>query len=134
MKLQDKISALKSESAQLEKLLQHFPDLKQHVNRWKTIRLQSKSVNSQATAIDTWHSCGCCNDSPLLASPYIVFHGQKIYSDPMEIYVGERTYGNYCKDNWVYNWEEILKKHEISQQAIDSIRHLTETEQTEEEY
>lgn len=42
--------------------------------------------------------------------------------------------GNYCKDNWVYNWEEILKKHEISQQAIDSIRHLTETEQTEEEY
>jgi hypothetical protein len=120
------IDKLQKELSKREKLQKQFPDLKEHVNRWKTKRLQAASANAIATDIELVHGCGCCNDAPLYANPYLLVDGEKIYSDPIQICVGERNPNSYSRDTWDEDWEETLKKHNISQQAIDSIRSTAE--------
>lgn len=118
MDMDQKIKEMKQTAEKLERIKQQFPDLKEHSDRWRKITLQAKSANEKCTNIAFWHSCGCCSDSPYYANPYLVFEGEKIYSDPMEICIGEGSYTNNIDEDW----EEILKSKEISQQAIDSAR------------
>lgn len=89
--ISEKISELEAEAKKLKKLKKKFPDLKEDRDRWGTIRLYSKSVNSKVTDITTRHSCGCCDDSPLYAMPYLKYEGVEIHSDPVQICIGYRN-------------------------------------------
>jgi len=118
MNIDQKIKEMKQTAEKLERIKQQFPDLKEHKDRWGKITLQAKSVNEKCTNIAFCHSCGCCSDSPFYANPYLVFEGEKIYSDPAQICIGEGSYTNKIDEDW----EETLKSKGISQQAIDSVR------------
>jgi hypothetical protein len=120
--LKQEIKKLQKEVSRREKLQEKFPDLKEHKNRWGTIRLQSKIANSMVNKIDLIAGCGCCNDAPIYAYPYLEFAGEKIYSDPAQICVAEKIPGEWDKYYWFEEWEKTLKDIGINQVAIDSIK------------
>lgn len=122
----EEISKIQKEIETLEILLKKYPDLERHVDRWRTERFMSKQINSIADKCYFAHSCGCCNDAPLFVRPYIIDEetGAEIYSNPAQIFIGEKN--PYPVPGRVYkperadpDWEEGLKKHNISQIVID---------------
>jgi hypothetical protein len=90
--LEDSILKATEEAEQLETMTLLFPDLEVEVNRWGTKKLTSRMVNSMAVDYDTGHSCGCCEDAPLFAYPYVEFEGIRVHSKPSKVYIGERCY------------------------------------------
>jgi hypothetical protein len=115
MKVSDKIKQEESKLSFEKRLVEKFPD----VETTSKGKYHSKMVNSIATDIDYWHSCGCCYDAALYAAPYVEFEGKKIYSSPIEITIGEHYSWTESVDE---NWEQLLQKHNISSQAIDRFR------------
>lgn len=45
--IKTQIFSKQQELEKLEQLYKNYPDLKKHVNRWKTVRYCSKSVNDK---------------------------------------------------------------------------------------
>lgn len=115
-KLQKQISNNEKEIIRLNNLLNKFSDIEETIDRWKVVRLKSKSVNSIVTNCDIKHSCGCCNDSPLKIYPYLNTEYGKIYSDPCGIVIGELSWegGDIEEDGW----KELLLKENISETII----------------
>jgi hypothetical protein len=84
-------------------LLDKFPDLELHVNRWKRERYSSAQANPLTTDCDISHNCGCCPDSPLEVWPYVQLGDVRVYSKPACFVVGERNaygYGERPYDGW----------------------------------
>lgn len=101
-------------------LTKRFPDLKEHLNRWKHRRLCSKSFNSMTVSAEISHNCGCCSDSPLEVWPYVEVDGIRVFSDPPVFAVGERS--NSRGEIEYEGWQETLKKDNISQAVIDYVQ------------
>jgi hypothetical protein len=93
----------------VERLLVEFPDLEVRYDRWNKQYFTSKSVMPIATDVMIRHSCGCCNDSPLYATPYVVRGDSKVFVDDITICVGER--GFYGGDEPSPDLDEILVKN-----------------------
>lgn len=110
-----------SKADKLEKLLEQFPDLLKHTNRWNTVRYYSKSVNHQVTNYDLIHNCGCCSDSPLELWPYVETENGRIYSDPPYFIIGERNYDTDLGDTLNADWCDQLRKASISETLIDKL-------------
>jgi hypothetical protein len=124
---QEHIKRLRTEAAKttsdadlLEALAKQFPDLKVRQNRWKREHLSSALVNAQATEYESCHSCGCCDDSPLLIKAYITVGDRRIYGDPFEICVGEKRGYSYGDDLY-WDWRERLEKAGFSQVLIEKV-------------
>lgn len=117
--LEKQIAELNRKKNKVERIRELYPDLQTHRDRWSRERYQSKAVLTQATHIELRHSCGCCNDSPLLAMPYVKVGDEQVYSDPIQIYIGERAYAG--GDEWDPDWREKLQALGIPAVAIESI-------------
>ena len=117
MGIKEKISKLSEEAARLERIRQKFPDLDEARDRWGTVRLTAKSANAITTDVDTRHSCGCCNDAPYYAQPYLTFEGMQIFSNPERICIGEKS-TSYYGHVWDEDWREKLRKHDIPETVI----------------
>ena len=123
--MEDKIQKLEAEAAQLKKLKAKFPDLTENRDRWGRVRLSAKSANALTTDIYTHHSCGCCNDAPFLARPYLKYEGAEIYSEPASVCIGEKStsfYGDY----WDDDWREKLSAIGIPETTIDKLNEAYE--------
>ena len=117
----------------LEKILNKFPDLLIHTNRWKRERYYSKSVNSIVDQYDIGHNCGCCGDSPVEVCPYIKVEGENIYSDPAMFIIGEADPWN-GGDKSYDGWKSELRSANIPEKMIEqiSIRFVKNEEDIEE--
>jgi hypothetical protein len=109
------------ELAQIEELRKKFPDLDVAVDRWRHTRFMSEQVNTVADQVEIRHNCGCCNDSPLEARPYVTIDGVNIYSKPDCFTVGEAD--PYRGGERAYaDWQQQLIDKHINQAAIDIIK------------
>jgi len=117
----------------IEDLNKRFPDLRTHTDRWGNKYYCTKKVNNLVNQVTLKHNCGCCDDSPLEAWPYITINEQNIYSDPPSFFVGERIpyyeddnddedSGFYGTDKANDNWKEKLIETNISSYVIQEIQ------------
>lgn len=107
----------------VEKLLtikKKFPDLKEHVDRWKKVRYCSELANLIVNDCEISYNCGCCSDSPLQVWPYLEIEEIKIYSNPLGIYIGERNY--WQGDNPNEGWESDLQACGLSENIIKKVQ------------
>lgn len=118
--MEDKIKKLEEEASKLRKLKEAFPDLEENRDRWKRVRLSAKSANSKTTHIDTHHSCGCCDDAPFLARPYLIYEGEKIYSNPASVCIGEKS-TSYYGDIWDEDWQKRLLDIGTPQETVNKL-------------
>lgn len=98
-----------AEAAEVEKLLAEFPDLEVKYDRWHKQYFTSKSVMPIATDVMIRHSCGCCNDSALYATPYVIRSNNKVFVDNIHICVGHKSY--YGGEEPANDLDEILEKN-----------------------
>ncbi len=114
------IEQKQAELKRLEDLVKKYPDIRKDTDRWQRVRFASKSVNHLVTDVEISHGCGCCDDSPLYARPFVEINGERLYSDPFLFYVGDKNYGNGERED--YGWEKRLIEQNINQMVIDKIR------------
>lgn len=123
MTVDEKIKQLKmheQEISKLEYLKRIYPDLEIIKDRWDKEYYTSEEVNKRAQHYHTWHSCGCCPDSPLYINPYIKEGDIYIYAKPFNICIGEKNiYG--CGDILYTDWPEILRKYNINETIINKV-------------
>ncbi|KKM80714.1 hypothetical protein LCGC14_1337050 [marine sediment metagenome] len=121
-KIQEKLKDSQEQTKTLEILIKKYPDLDIHRDRWSAERYIAKSVNSKVN--DVWfnHNCGCCEDSPLQAWPFIIDDEtkEKIHTKPACIAVGEKNQWGSGEIPWE-DWEENFKKHNINSIIIDKV-------------
>jgi hypothetical protein len=119
--LQKQADEASAELAKIERLKAEFPDLDTHTDRWKNVRYMSASANPMVNRVEFRYSCGCCNDSPLIAMPYIEFEGMRVYSNPHYLYVGHRNpYDGGVKTDG--DWKKQYEKAGISHHVITEIK------------
>lgn len=120
-KLTDRLQSEITERQQTLQLVDRFPDLHEHRNRWNTIRLCSPSANALCTDAEIRHNCGCCDDSPLEIWPYLEANGSRIYADPIPFTVGEK--GGYRGGEVPYDgWQKKMQDAHIPQAIIDKVQ------------
>jgi len=118
---------LKQQAMNLEKKIgaigeieQVFPDLAEMPDRWGTCYMTSQSANSRVNKVEFRVSCGCCNDAPVFAQPYLEINGYKVHSSPFEIEIGcQSPYGLGIIET--PGWKENLKKHGILSQEVINV-------------
>jgi hypothetical protein len=127
MTVQEEVNRLKDEAMKkareaecILELQKRFPDLKQHRNRWNTVRFYSASVNADVEKASIGHNCGCCPDSPLEVWPYIETEFGKVHSDPPVFTVGEGSWGG--GDVAYDDWESKMKEAGIHEGVIQMVR------------
>lgn len=136
IKQQETIDEMTREIKAIKKLQEKYPDLSCSIDRWDNLRLTSSEVNNKATHVDFRHSCGCCDDAPLLAMPYVVeAGGRQVFSNPERFFVGEKNPYHYGRDKEEIGWEKELLNAQIPQTIIDKIRaYFDEWDEDDEEY
>jgi hypothetical protein len=120
MGIEQKIAKLSEKANKLQRIREKFLDLDETRDRWGTIRLTAKSANSQVTDIETRHTCGCCNDAPFMAMPYLEIEGERVYSNPERFCVGEKS-TSYYGENWYDDWQVSMQQAGIPQVTIDKL-------------
>lgn len=80
------------EQAKLE-LLEIYPDLEESSTRWDKGFLTSSKINKVTSEFDIEYrsSCGCCADAVMYAMPYIVYKDIHVYTQPLQIEIGEKN-------------------------------------------
>lgn len=104
-----------------KQLADRYPDLEIQRGRLSSEFFVSKSVNSKVT--DAWFGfgCGCCENSPFYAYPYLHDkNGTKIYADPFRICIGEKCPLRGLRMD--YGWEDRLRGHGLPESIIDKTR------------
>jgi len=118
--LKNKLTQQAQEAQSQLSLFEQFPDLHEYRGRWRSF-LCAKSVNPIAEDVGFVHSCGCCDDAVLYAMPYVERGGQRIYSDPPQIGVGEKAgYYSYGERPWD-DWQLEVKKHGLTDRIVEKI-------------
>lgn len=107
-RLRAEAEAKVAEAARLERLSARFPDLRKHVGRWNKVAYCSKSVNAAVQEVDLRHNCGCCNDSPLEAWPFVQTEDGPVHSDPPCFFVGEKHW--IAGDRPSAGWREKMRE------------------------
>lgn len=117
MNLQQKIKQLQDGALRAEKLIrlqEQFPDLEFQIDRWKTERLISKSIAHLVDKCDFYHTCGCCNDAPLKACPYLEAEGEKVCFPA--ICIAEK--GWLGGDEPYENWRDLIINAGLNNQIL----------------
>lgn len=122
--LKKTINEAEDEVEQLGILTLLFPDLSVETNRWGTKKFSSKLATSMVSEFDVGFSCSCCDDSALLAYPYIEIEQIRVYSKPSSIYIGERC--NYVEGGQRYNLDclDKMKEDGFSESFMNKIEAL----------
>jgi hypothetical protein len=74
-----------------------------------------------------YHSCGCCEDAAVIASPYIIIEGMDVFSNPHQLFIGFKDYDTF--DYPDDNWESKCRDANISEIVIEEIRRHFEKEE-----
>jgi hypothetical protein len=130
MSLKDELQSQIYNAQRKLALLEQFPDLHKYSGRWDKY-LCSELVNPIATGVDFVHSCGCCSDAVLYAMPYVEVAKERIYSDPAQIAIGEKS-PNGGERSW-HNWAEKIKDHGLPGAIIEQIKKMFEENQERDE-
>lgn len=106
-----------------KKLNKKYPDIAIYNGRWGIKRYISKSVVPLCDEVHLHHSCGCCDDAPLIARPYIedTELDVLIYGDPTDNYVGEQD-PYFYKDRPDYGWEKYMRDKGYGDKVIEIIQ------------
>lgn len=105
----------------IRSLLEKYPDLQRHVNRWKQERFTSALV--VATDCEIGHNCGCCSDSPVEVWPYALEGQTRIYVTGIPFIVGEKNSYEYGETPYD-GWEDKLRKANLSEEIITKVGHF----------
>ena len=127
-KLEERISKSKEEIKQNEKIIElskKYPDLKIYSNRWNKEYFCSKLINPKVTDVEFANGCGCCVDTPLYAKFFTIIDGIKIYAEPVEVYIGEGSYGGSGYVNTEI-WESRLDALNINKIVFDKVEKYLE--------
>ena len=116
--LKEKVEQEREKLQKREILLKMFPDLEETSDRWGNKRLFTKEANAVADEVDIHHSCGCCEDAGLLARPYKMVGGMKVFSDPCSFCIGQKAGFMAIGDEEYDNWQEKLKEAGIEKEEI----------------
>src|SRR3990172_4201725 len=111
---------LKQEAYRLQKLAETYPDIKKYVGRWNKIVYCNKTVNNKVNKFDRRYNCGCCGDSPLEIWPYIETEFGKVYSDPPEFRVGNKSYSIDAEAS--PGWDGKMREAGISESVISQVQ------------
>lgn len=95
--------------ALLNRLIVEFPDLAEYRGRWETV-LTSKLVNACPDKVYLKHSCGCCADAALQAWFHVERDGERVYTNPPYVCVGEKDMWGPHDDVWLDDWEDRVRK------------------------
>lgn len=112
--------AKEKEYLRIQQLAALYPDLERFEGRWKRVVYMSTSVNILVTHVFFRYNCGCCDDSPLEAWPYLNTECGEVYSKPAVFYVGEKHWVSGSKPN--SGWASALKNNNIPDNIIELIR------------
>ncbi len=118
-----KLKNLISEVINLETFLERYPDTKVDRDRWDNERYYSPAINAEVNDVEIHHTCGCCEDAPLVARPFkkIKELGIRLYSDPCRFFVGEKNaYGYGERED--KGWEEEMRREGIPKTIIRKIK------------
>ena len=127
IELKKKLAEMESEVNALKKLLSEYTNLKEDHDRWQHVRLYTSDINPHTDDVEIHHTCGCCDDACLLARPFKVVHGTKIFSDPVRFTIGEKIpiYDGSGESPYE-GWEEKMKGANISDSVIEKVRKFFE--------
>jgi len=132
-KLEERISKSQEEINKNEKiveLINMYPDLRIYSNRWNKEYFCSKLINEIVTDVEFANGCGCCADTPLYAKFFVDIDGIKVYADPVEICIGEGSYGGIGYVN-TEKWEYTLKSFNINKRVFDKVEKYLENNKFE---
>lgn len=118
---QSTIKAMQKKLAEIENIKNLFPDVEVFTDRWQKKYYKSKSVNAIVDQWDYHASCGCCPDAAIYYRAYIEFNGINIYSDPVQMYVGNQSYSHYDKIDPTKNWKENIEKYGLNKKIEEEI-------------
>lgn len=123
MSLNNKLEELekaRKEAETIAKLRERFPDLDVQEDRWRQQRYYSKEVNALADKVDFRFSCGCCNDSPMIARPYTEVDGTRIYCNPARGFMIGEQY-DYTHTVEIPGWEDKVRDAGLSDAIMQQI-------------
>ena len=121
--LKEKLEAQASMTKAHLKLLERFPDLKEHRDRWNNSRFCTPLINEQVDKAQIHHNCGCCPDSPLEVWPFKKINGIKIFSEPPCFTVGEKDcYSDEMSERPYENWQRQLRDSNIPENVISIVQ------------
>lgn len=129
----DKAEKTIDESRRVIELVKFYPDtFKISSDRWGKKRYSCSDLNSQCNEMELGHSCGCCDDAPLYCYPFVAMDGGiKIYAGGIPYIIGERDPETY-RDIPDANWQEVLKKDDISDIVIEKVQKYFDEEKDNE--
>jgi hypothetical protein len=126
---QDEVNKAQEELITLLKLQNMFPDLTYSKSRWGTIRFSSSMVNSIADKCYTHHTCGCCDDAPLLVRAYAEIDGFEVYAKPDSVCIGEKDNyvvgGDRLDDDWVDKVKAVYPHPNVVETIKEEFKHCT---------
>ena len=116
----ENLKKTKKEMLQMEKVLELYPDIEEHTDRWSNKRISSSSINSETDQVFINHNCGCCDDSPLQVWPYKNVNGIEVFSNPACFIIGEKIpFYSGIGERPYDNWQEKLRKENITETVIN---------------
>jgi len=118
-RLQKEAIEKQEEVERLKRMHTAFPNLKKHINRWKTVRYCSDTVNTRADKCEIRYNCGCCSDSPLEVWPYVDTEFGQVFTDPPVFQVGEKHW--IAGDRPNEGWKQLLRDEGIQETIIELV-------------
>ena len=116
--LREKINKTQKELEVMCRLEDRFPDLLKETDRRGAERLYSEHVNAIADQYEERNVCSCCSDASIIIMPYIIVDETKVFTKPIEFYVGQSD--PYSKRDRIHkDWKESLMKAGVNQKIID---------------
>lgn len=121
----------------LKKIIEKYPDMETHIDRWNNQKFVSKLVNPEVDNCYFSHSCGCCDDAALFVWSYKKIGDFELFSNPPNITIGEgnpsyryddfydeeedKSFLEYSEIAYSH-WENNLKQKNISDCVIEKTR------------
>jgi len=119
-KLERGSSTNAADAQNLRRLKEIYPTLQRYVGRWNKVAYFISAVNHLVDKFDQRFNCGCCPDSPLEIWPYIETEFGKVYSDPPEFRVGNKSYSMDAEAS--PGWDGKMREAGISESVISQVQ------------
>lgn len=123
------LQAKQADAARLEQLALRFDNLQRHIGRWNHVVYCSPVANTQVTDVFMRFNCGCCDDSPLEAWPYLKTEHGEVYSNPPCFVVGERHWMSGARPTT--HWKAALQQAQIPDAVIRKVQGRFEADRLE---
>ena len=115
-----KIDKLQKELELIAKAAEKYWDLRSDKDSRGAIRWVSTLANADMNNVEIQPSCLCCVDASVYAWPYLSYKGQRIYSDPMRYYIGDKIPCAIGISS-AFQWQNDLRDAKIKESVIAKI-------------